>query len=565
VSARRANRRIRLLLAFFVAAFAATLARAVWLQGIEASSLAARATAQHRERVNLPAGRGTIYDRMGFQLAIGEQATTVYADPRQVTDARRVARAARRILGVSAKKLYPQLVDRRRAFVYVSRKADPAKAAELEKVGLAGLGFYPEERRSYPQGSVASQLLGFAGIDNDGLAGIEKEYDRDLAGRPGTETIVKDPFGRALDVLSTTPEREGSDVYLTIDHTIQANAESVLRATVAHWGARAGTAIVLDPRTGAVLAMASTPGFNPNRFWTSSLESQKNRAVTDVYEPGSTFKLVTVAGVLSDRLVSPATRFRLPYSIHVADRVVHDAEPRGTETMSVARILSHSSNVGAVTLAEKLGPERLSRWIARFGFGRTTGIDFPGESAGLVLPLDRWSGSTIGNVPIGQGIAVTPTQMAAAYAAIANGGVWRRPHVVGRISGHHAAPVERRRIVSPTVASQLKAMLMNVVSEGTGTYAKIPGYTVAGKTGTAQKPDGHGGYGGGYVSSFVGFVPASKPRLVVLVTIDNPQGVIWGGWVAAPAFRDIAKFDLQYLEIPPDAPETSSNSSSGYG
>jgi cell division protein FtsI/penicillin-binding protein 2 len=562
VSARQANRRIRLLLAFFVVAFGATLARAVWLQGVEASSLAARATAQHRETVAIPAGRGTIYDRMGFQLAIGEQATTVYADPRQVTDARAIARAAWRILHVNPNELYPQLLDRRSAFVYVVRKADPKKAAELEKLGLAGLGFYPEERRSYPQGPVASQLLGFAGTDNDGLAGVEKLYDRDLAGRPGRETIVKDPFGRALDVLATTPEREGSDVYLTIDHTIQANAEAVLRNTVRKWGAQAGTAVVLDPKSGAVLAMASTPGFDPNHFPTSSLASQKNRAATDVYEPGSTFKLVTVAGVLSEGIVTPSTRFRLPYEIHVADRVVHDAEHRQTETMSVARILSHSSNVGAITLAEKLGPERLTEWIARFGFGKTTGIDFPGESAGLVLPLGRWSGSTIGNVPIGQGIAVTPVQMAAAYASIANGGVWRRPHVVGRISGRRTAKVERRRIVSPTVAAQLKAMLMNVVSEGTGTYARIPGYTVAGKTGTAQKPDGHGGYGGGYVSSFVGFVPASDPKLVVLVMIDNPRGVIWGGVVAAPAFRDIARFDLQYLEIAPDAPQTAATSGS---
>jgi cell division protein FtsI (penicillin-binding protein 3) len=557
VTAKQSNRRIRLLLFFFLIAFGATLARAVWLQGVQASSLAARATAQHRETITLPAGRGTIYDRMGFQLAIGEQATTVYADPRQVTDPRAVARAAWRILRVDPNELYPQLLDRSRRFVYVARKADPQKAARLEKLGLAGVEFYPEERRFYPQGAVASQLLGFAGTDNDGLAGIEKQYDSVLAGRPGRETIVKDPFGRALDVLATRPEREGSDVYLTIDHTIQANAEAILRNTVRDWGAEAGTAVVLDPKTGAVLAMASTPGFDPNRFSTSSLASQKNRAVTDVYEPGSTFKLVTVAGVLSEGLVTPATKFRLPYSIHVADRVVHDAEHRDTEWMSVARILSHSSNVGAITLAEKLGPERLSAWIDRFGFGRATGIDFPGESAGLVLPLDKWSGSTIGNVPIGQGIAVTPIQMAAAYATIANGGVWRRPHVVERISGQRAAKLGRRRIVSPTVAAQLKAMLMNVVSEGTGTYAKIPGYTVAGKTGTAQKPDGHGGYGGGYVSSFVGFVPASDPKLVVLVMIDNPRGVIWGGVVAAPAFRDIAKFDLQYLEIPPDAPEQS--------
>jgi cell division protein FtsI (penicillin-binding protein 3) len=304
--------------------------------------------------------------------------------------------------------------------------------------------------------------------------------------------------------------------------------------------------------------MASAPGFDANRFGRTSPAIAKNHAVTDVYEPGSTFKLVTVAGALSDGVVTPATRFTLPYSIRVADRIVHDAEERGTETMSVARILAQSSNVGAVTLArEKLGETRLKHWIKQFGFGRPTGIDFPGESAGI-LPAEPWSGSTIGNVPIGQGIAVTPVQMAAAYAAIANGGVWRQPHLVERISGHRRPKVAKRRMVSPVVAGQLKAMLTNVVREGTGTLAAIPGYRVADKTGTAEKPDPRtGGYATGrYVASFVGMVPASKPRLIVLVAVDEPHGAIFGGVVAAPAFRDIAKFDLQYLEIPPDAPQT---------
>ncbi len=275
-------------------------------------------------------------------------------------------------------------------------------------------------------------------------------------------------------MISSTAEREGSDVFTTIDHTIQANAETVLRQTVAHWGAKGATAVVLDPRTGAVLAMAQAPGFDANRANVVPFAVQRNRAVTDTYEPGSTFKLVTIAGALSGGLVAPGTTFRLPYSIHVADRVVHDAEPRGTETLSVAQILSHSSNVGAVTIAEKLGSTELADWIARFGFGKTTGLDFPGESPGQVLPLDRWSGSTIGNVPIGQGIAVTPMQMAAAYAAIANGGVWVEPHLVDRVGGrviHHRA---HRRIVSRPIDAELKAMLTNVVDEhgATGNEAR---------------------------------------------------------------------------------------------
>jgi cell division protein FtsI/penicillin-binding protein 2 len=260
--------------------------------------------------------------------------------------------------------------------------------------------------------------------------------------------------------------------------------------------------------------------------------------------------------VLSDRIVSPGTSFVLPYSIPVADRVIHDAEVRGTETMSVARILAQSSNVGAVTLAEKLGPTRLYRWMRRFGFGSTSGIAFPGESEGFVLPPDKWSGSTIGNVPIGQGVAVTPIQMAAAYGMVANRGVWVQPHLVDRIDGHKAVRPKTRRVLRRAIASELNAMLQNVVREGTGTLAAVPGYKVAGKTGTAQKPDATGGYSTGrYVASFVGMVPASRPRLVVLVTVDEPHGAIFGGVVAAPAFAQIAQYDLQYLEVPPDGVE----------
>jgi cell division protein FtsI/penicillin-binding protein 2 len=261
--------------------------------------------------------------------------------------------------------------------------------------------------------------------------------------------------------------------------------------------------------------------------------------------------------VLESGLVSPGTKFRLPGTIRVADRVIHDAAPRGAQTMTVAQILSQSSNVGVITLAIQLQRQQLSQWIRRFGFGRKTGVDYPGETRGIVLPPDEWSGSTIGNVPIGQGIAVTPLQMAAAYGAIANGGVWLEPHLVERVEGGKAIAPKRRRIVSEQTAKQVAKMLRGVVEEGSGAEAKIPGYRVAGKTGTAAKPDPTGGYSTlRYVASFVGFVPASRPRLVVLVTVDEPQGVIWGGTVAAPVFSEIAQFALQYLEVPPDAPRT---------
>jgi cell division protein FtsI/penicillin-binding protein 2 len=552
---RQANRRIRLLLAIFVLVFAGTLARAVWLQGVNAAALGRMAERQHHESIVIPAGRGTILDETGVPLAIGEQTSTVYADPRQLVDPRAVAVAAHRILGVDANALYPQLLNKKTSFVYIQRFADSKLAATFLKKGFIGVNDYPEERRSYPQRSVAAQVVGYAGTDNKGLGGLEIEYDKQLSGRAGKQTVVRDPFGRAIDVISATPEREGHSIITTLDHTIQANAESVLRQTIAHWHARSATAVVLDPRTGAVLAMAQAPGYDANKANRVPQALQRNRAITDTFEPGSTFKLVTISGALSTGLVTPETKFRLPYSIPVADRIVHDAEPRGTETLSVAQILSHSSNVGAVTIAEKLGAPTLMEWIQKFGFGKQTGIDFPGESPGQVLPLDKWYGSTIGNVPIGQGIAVTPIQLASAYAAIANGGVWVQPHLVERIGGRQVDNLKRRRVVSPAVDAVLKAMLTGVVDEhgGTGNAAAIPGYTVAGKTGTAQKP-GPGGYTTGkYVASFVGMVPVKHPRLVVLVVVDEPSSAIFGGVVAAPAFAQIAKFDLQYLEVPPDA------------
>jgi cell division protein FtsI/penicillin-binding protein 2 len=552
---RLVNRRIRLLLAILTFAFAGLLLRATWLQGVRAASLARLGQTQHRETVTLPGSRGTIYDSTGVELGLGERATTVYADPKQIVNPQAAAAAVERTLGVDANRVYPALADRTHGFVYIERQADPAQAAALQQLKLPGFGFYPEERRSYPQGSVASQVLGYVGIDGNGLAGLELQFDHQLAGRSGEETIVKDPAGRVIDVEHQRPERPGRDVFLTLDHSIQANAEEVLRQTVEKWHAKSASAVVLDPQTGAVLGMAVQPGYNANRYPSAPRDLQRNRTVTDTYEPGSTFKLITVAAALSEHLVSPATRFTLPYSLHVADRVIHDAEPRGTVNYSVAQILAHSSNIGAIELAEMVGRTRLSSWISRFGFGRVTGIDYPGESPGIVLPPDKWSGSTIGNVPIGQGIAVTPVQMAAAYAAIANRGVWSRPHLVDHVSGGGRPSLQRRRLVLPQVASQLMFMLKDVVAEGTGTYAAIPGYEVAGKTGTAQKADSHGGYATGrYVASFVGIVPASRPRFVILVMVDEPQNAIWGGVVAAPAFQQIARFDLQYSEVPPDSP-----------
>jgi cell division protein FtsI (penicillin-binding protein 3) len=557
MSKRSANRRIVLLAGAFLILLGVAFGRAFWLQAVHGDAYAAMAVRQHRETIVVPAGRGTVLDRNGEPLAIGEQATTVFANPRQVDRPREAALAIGRELDLEPGEVYLQLADRSRGFVYIARKAEPLAARELEKLEIPGLGFLPEELRSYPQGPVASQVLGYAGTDNRGLEGLERSLEKVLAGKPGRQTIVKDPLGRALDVVSTSPETPGRNVRLTIDHQIQANAEAVLSETVRRYGARAASAIVMDPYTGAVYAMATAPGFNANRFPTTRPDRRRNRAVTDTYEPGSTFKLVTIAAGLQEGIVSPSSAFTLPPTLRVADRVIHEAHDRGTERMTVREIVEHSSNIGTITIAQHLGEGRLAYWIDRFGFGQQTGIDFPGESSGFALPHGQWSGSTIGTVPIGHGIAVTPIQMARAYSAIANGGVLVQPHLVEKIDGQPVEHGRRQRVVSRQVSAQMLSMLRGVVLEGTGTEAAIPGYTVAGKTGTAAKIDSDGRYSRTkYVASFVGLVPATKPRLVIMVAVDEPRGSIYGGVVAAPAFKQIARFNLQHLEVPPDAPRT---------
>lgn len=557
MQARLAHRRIRLLALLFAALFAFALVRAAWLQGVRAPSLDQLAVSQQRESVTVPARRGTVYDRMGVELALGEEATTVYANPKQVRNAGRTAEVVASDLDLDPTHVLAALSDRTKGFVYLARQADPERAQTLEERGIAGLGFYPEQRRVYPQHKVAAPVLGFAGVDNRGLAGLELQYDRNLTGQDGKETIVRDPFGRILDVVEGRQVREGTELVLTIDHRLQAQVEAVLRQTRADWNAKRATAVVLDPQTGEILALAEAPGFDANRYASVAPDRVRLRAVTDTYEPGSTFKVVTVAAALEEGLVNPSTAFYLPDEIEVADRVIHEDEPRDPESMTVSQILARSSNVGAVTLALELGRRRLATWIDRFGFGARTGIDYPGESPGIVLARREWTGSTIGTVPIGQGIAVTLLQMVAVYGAIANGGEWVKPHLVEKVAGAAVPGPQRRRVISEATARKVLTMMEDVVSDGTGTRAQVPGYTVAGKTGTAEKPDPSGGYSDTrYVASFAGVVPARAPRLVILVSVDEPTTEILGSVVAAPAFAQIAKVALQYLDVPPDAPST---------
>jgi cell division protein FtsI (penicillin-binding protein 3) len=547
------NSRLRLLLLLILVMFGALGARSAYLQTVEAASLGARAQAQTKLSTVLPAGRGTIFDRLGTPLAIGEQATDVFADPMQITDPRSEARVAAKVLGIRERTVYRALADRTRGFVYVERKAPPDKATRLAKKNLTGFTFQSDQRRVYPQGTVAAPVLGYAGVDNTGLAGLELQLNGVLRGRPGSATVVRDALGQVVNTQQEQPARDGKDVFLTLDSHIQADAEQVLTQTVREWHGKDATAIVLDPKTGAILAMAQEPGYSADTFPQAYAHGLTvDHAIGDVFEPGSVFKVVTISGALSQHDITPNSVFRVPGSLRVADRVIHDAEPHGTEMLHVWQILQRSSNIGTVEIAEKyLGESGLKSWMSRFGFGHPTGIDFPGESPGI-LP-SYWSGSTIGNVPIGQGVSVTAIQLASVYAAIANGGVWVQPHLVDHVLGQEPPKIHKRRILMPAIDSELRTMLKGVVSDqGTAVLAKIPGYSVAGKTGTAQKPGGHGYLPGKYVATFVGMVPASDPRLVVLVSVDEPHGQIYGGLVAAPAFAQIASFDLQYLEVPPD-------------
>jgi cell division protein FtsI (penicillin-binding protein 3) len=553
VSPKQANRRIRLLLLAFSLAFAGLFGRAVWLQGIKAHSLERLAATQNTVTVSVPAGRGAILDRQGVALAMGTQATTVYADPLRIRRPWAVALAAGRALGADPDTLTRELSDRTRRFVYVDRQADPSGAQALRAQHLPGLGFYPEERRSYPQHGIGSHVVGYAGVDNNGLAGLERRYDHALAGRPGSQTIVRDPTGRAVDVVRSVTPSEGRDVHLALDRIVQENLQEVLGRTALRWRAKGATGIVLDTRSGGILGMAVVPPFDANGFSETSADVTRNRAVTDTYEPGSTFKVVAVTGALSEGIVTPDSPFVLQPEIRVADRVIHEDDRDEIKRMTVADIVAESSNVGAVTLAELLGRRRFAHWISRFGFGRRTGIDFPGETPGIVLPPSKWSGSSIGNLPIGHGIGVTPVQMAAAYGAVANGGIWMQPHLGTQVEGRPGIRPRRHRIMSARIAREMLDMLRGVVTRGSGEKAAVTGYQVAGKTGTAAKPDSEGYSHTKYVASFVGIVPATVPRFVILVAVDEPHGNYYGGTVAAPAFSEIAKFALQYFGVPPDA------------
>jgi cell division protein FtsI (penicillin-binding protein 3) len=481
---------------------------------------------------------------------------TVYANPKQIENAAAVAGQLAPILGVPETELVAKL-SADSGFRYLARRIEQSTGAEIEALDIVGIGVCSEVKRIYPKGALAPQLLGLVGGDEDkGLAGLELQYEDVLAGEPGESQVVNDRSGNRLSTVSVQEAVPGTSISLTIDAEIQYEAEKVLTAAVEEFQAKKACAVVIDPRTGEILAMANTPVFDANDYASESiLESdRRNMAVTDQYEPGSTFKMVTVAAALEAGLVTPQTHFKLGRDITVYDVTIHEAHEENLpewRDFTVTDIVSRSSNVGTVTLGLKVGKTRLVEMIQKFGFTEKLGVDFPGEIDGQMRPLEEWYGTTIANVPIGQGIAVTPLQLAAAYAAIANDGLMMQPHLLKGMEEPWS-----RQVISDKVAAQLREMLSVTVEDGTGTLAQVEGYKVAGKTGTAQKvKDGGGYYEDRFVASFVGMVPADDPQLVILVTVDDPATQHFGSSVAAPAFAKIADFALRRLGIAPTTAE----------
>jgi cell division protein FtsI/penicillin-binding protein 2 len=543
--------------------------RLVFIQTIAGPEYAAAAADQRTREIVLSPQRGFILDREGEVLAESMEARTVYAVPSAIVDKQGTANAIAANLGGDP-AAYLEKLSRDTNFVYIARKADVTNAEALRELGITGLGFLEDSRRVYPSNELACQVLGFVGVDDQGLSGLEMFYNDTLGGTPGRLIGERDTKGRPIPGGVSFEEEavDGEDIVLTIDKDIQYQAQIALAEAVAEWDAKAGSVIVMDPRTGEILAMASVPQFNPNSFGSFEETSYRNRSIVDTYEPGSTIKSLTAAAVIDSGLYGPTSMFALPPTIEVGGRTIHESHDRATVEWSLTEIVTNSSNVGAVKLGMALGVQGLYDYFSRFGLTEKTGVDYPGEVKGWLPSPDQWSSSSIGTIPFGQGVSVTPLQLARALSAIANGGNLVTPHFLDSIPESPGIDLSwpTEPAISAETASAMRLVLTDVVNEGTGSAAAVPGYQVAGKTGTAQKArtDGVSGYATGkYVASFSGFLPAENPSVLIIVNIDEPSRAIYGGTVAAPAFSRIAQFCVEHLKIPPGAPVTAAPQGSG--
>jgi cell division protein FtsI (penicillin-binding protein 3) len=550
------QRRVGLLFGLFFVLLLLAGARALYLGGPHSGALRRVARTQQLTTELVPAERGTIADRNGVALAISEPAQELSADPYLIKQPLAVAQRLAPLLRLTQTQVLAKLSEHS-GFVYLSHALPYDAARQVLALKIPGVQGTPVMRRVYPRGTLAAQVLGIVGAEHEGAGTMGLEYSRNklLSGHAGQRSVVSDEIGQPISIAETRHEQAGSSISLTLDANIQQRAEDVLSAVGKLFQPKDSTAIVMDPRTGAILAMANWPQVDANHPGVSATSALQNRAVSFDYEPGSTFKAFTVSGALEEGLITPSTSFEIPDKIQVADRTIHDDTEHPGESLTTSQILAQSSNVGAIKIGLLEHADKFDTWVRRFGFGAPSGLELPGDERGATLPLSRYSGSSMGNLPIGQGELVTPIQMATAYSAIANGGILRAPHIVGRVGGRAAPLPAGRRVISPLTASELRNMLKGVLaSGGTASQVSIHGYELAGKTGTASKIDpSTGEYSkSAYVASFVGFAPASDPKLLCAVIIDEPQSrSIYGGVVAAPAFGQIMEFALPYLGIPP--------------
>jgi cell division protein FtsI (penicillin-binding protein 3) len=552
-----AQRRIGLLFATFLALLAVAAARTLYLGVLHAGALRKVASTQQLTQESVPAQRGTVTDRNGVILATSEPAQEISATPYLVKNPLEASQRLAPLLGESQSQVLADLSERG-GFVYLARQLPATQAHAVLALGIPGITGTPTMRRVYPRGALAAQVLGTLGTEGRGLSGLELSENAILRGQAGQRRVVSDARGQAISVTDLHREQPGAQITLTLDANIQQRAEAVLAAVGRVFHPKDATAIVMNPNTSSILAMANWPQFNPAAPPTSSTalqEALQNRAVSFDYEPGSTFKVVAVSGALESGLITPQTSFAIPDQIQVANRVIHDAEEHPEETLTTGEILAQSSNVGAIKIGALLGPERFNQWVHNYGFGAPTRVDLPGEEIGRVLTPSEYSGSSMGNLPIGQGELVTPIQMASAYAAIANGGILRTPRVVQAVNGRALPTPAGHRVITQATAAELRQMLRGVLAPGgTASEVSVPGYELAGKTGTASKVDPQTGEYSetAYVASFIGFAPANDPKLLCAVIVDEPQtGSIYGGTVAAPAFGQIMGFALPYLGITP--------------
>ena len=553
-------RRLVALLVGMALALGGIVARLALLQVRESGAYAALGVEQRLRTEQLGARRAEILDRTGSPLAITLDARDVYANPRLVTDPVGEAASLADVLGVPRSDVLAALTDTQTTFSYLARGVSPDVATSVADLRLPGIGQLPSERRYYPSGSLAAQVVGVVNVDGVGITGLERQYDSSLSGTPGARTVELSAMGQEIagGVQIDQEPQPGPDLELTIDRQMQFQAQRYLRQAVEDNHAHGGTVIVMDPASGDIYAMATFPTFDPNAFAGADEALLVNRAVTDTWEPGSVNKTITAAAALESGAVRTTEAFRVPATRTIEGYTIHDAEPHGVEQMTLGDIIAHSSNVGISMVADRIGSDRLQQTFRSFGFGSPTGVGFPGEAAGLMPPAGPWSDLTRATVSFGAGVAVSPLQMATVYATIANGGTYVQPRLVRATVAPDGTttPVPagaRHRVLGTATTHTLTEMLAYAVRDGTGYNAQIGGYQVAGKTGTAKKVDASGRYTNRYVASFIGFLPASRPRVVVAAIIDEPD-TIYGGVAAAPLFQHVARYAIQWLGIEPSPP-----------